>query len=83
MKEYRLGRNFIRVGDVVKVTPSSPGKHDGFEARVLAIYDQDGEIVFQLLGGTRGRLHTRFIRAERIRRVAQVRGGERRERKRS
>ena len=68
---------------------------DGFEARVIAIYVQweeqdDGtpeRVVFEVVGGARGRFHTRFIRAERIQRVAQVRTSTdgiqtRRERKR-
>lgn len=85
-------RNFIRVGDVVKVAPTAPNKRDGFEARVLAIHidwvEDDGteRVVFQVVGGARGRLHTRFIRAERVKRVAQVRTQDgiatRRERKR-
>lgn len=81
-------RNFIRVGDVVKVAPSAPRKRDGFEGRVMAIHDEGWQVVFQLLGGPHGRLHTRFIRSERISRVAMVRTNsetgvaDRRERKR-
>lgn len=37
LDEYRVGRNFIRVGDVVHVKPSRPGKRDGFDSRVLRI----------------------------------------------
>jgi hypothetical protein len=66
-------RNYIRVGDVVKVAPSAPKKRDGFEARVMAIFDRDGDVTFQLLGGPHGRLMTRFIRAERVTRVAMTR----------
>lgn len=83
VKEWRKPgtRNLIRVGDVVKVAPTAPKKRDGFEARVVAIYVQweeqdDGtpeRVVFEVVGGCRGRYHTRFIRAERIGRVAQVR----------
>ena len=87
--EYRMGRNYVRVGDIVKVKPSAPKKRDGFEARVTAIaVEQDPDrafgirVIFQVVGGCRGRHHTRFVRPDRIQRVAQVRGGERRERKR-
>jgi hypothetical protein len=77
VKEWRPpgSRNYIRVGDIVKVAPSQPKKRDGFEARVMAIdVDADGTgATFQLLGGARGRLHTRFIRDGRISRVAQIR----------
>lgn len=84
INEYRTGRNYIRVGDIVKVAPSAPKKRDGFEARVIGIEaDEDGNpVVLQLVGGCRGRVQTRFIRPDRIARVAQVRGGEKRERKR-
>lgn len=75
-------RNYIRPGDVVKVVPSAPRKRDGFEARVIAIHDEGFQVVFQVVGGVGGRMHTRFIRADRIRRVAQIRAGERRERRR-
>lgn len=78
MKEWREPgtRNYIRVGDVVKVAPSAPKKRDGFEGRVMAIFGKDGRdgpVTFQLLGGPRGRLHTRFIRSERVTRVAMTR----------
>ena len=87
--EYRMGRNYVRVGDIVKVKPSAPKKRDGFEARVRAItVKQDPakpfgiQVVFEVVGGARGRCMIRNVRPDRIQRVAQVRGGERRERKR-
>lgn len=82
-------RNFIRVGDVVKVLPSSPGKSDGFEARVREIaVDEAGEVRhLEVIGGSRGKVAVRFIKPERIARVAQLRTNglglkEKRERKR-
>ena len=83
--EIRQGRNFIRVGDIVKVAPSAPKKRDGFEARVSAIVldDETGEVRwFEVRGGSRGRYQFHAIRPDRISRVAQTRSGERRERKR-
>lgn len=35
--EYRTGRNFIRVGDTVKVSPTKPGGHDGFRGKIVRI----------------------------------------------
>lgn len=41
--EFRLGRNFVRKGDMVRVSPSRAGKHDGFVARfVYADNDRGG-----------------------------------------
>lgn len=43
--EVRHGRNFIRHGDLVRVRPSAPGRHDGYKAR------------FQYAATDRGGLH--------------------------
>lgn len=81
VKEWREPgtRNYIRVADKVKVKPSTPGKHDGFEARVTGIYDDGIQVVFRVVGGTRGRQHTRFIRSDRVARVAQTKSGMKKE----
>jgi hypothetical protein len=84
VNEYRRGRNFIRVGDVVRVK-ALPGKRNGFEAKVRAITvdERNGEPVeIEVFGGARGQGMIRTFRAERIERVAQTRRGERRERAR-
>jgi hypothetical protein len=81
VSEYRQGRNFIRVGDVVRVK-ALPGKRNGFEAKVraIAVDEHTGEPVeVEVFGGTRGRAMVRTFRPERIERVAQTRRGERRE----
>jgi len=87
LKEYRPEgtRNFVRLGDVVKVLPAPGIKGSSFEAIVKDIDadDETGEVkVVMVLGGKKGRLALHHVRPERIRRVAQTRGGERRERKR-
>lgn len=77
LTEVRFGRNFIRPGDTVKVTPSSPGRRNGFKGKVTRIRCLDGEIAFDVFGAPKGRVqgvHT--LRAERIVRVAQTRAGE-------
>jgi len=92
LNEYRPEgtRNFVRLGDVVKVLPAPGLKATSFEAIVRGIEadDETGEIkVIEVLGGKKGRLMTHHVRPERIKRVAQVRKDEfgnatRRERKR-
>lgn len=74
---WRVGRNFIRTGDTVKVLPSRPKKKDGGPATVLRMYlDDAGEKVATVLVRHEGK--ERFYRADRIARVAQTRNGERR-----
>lgn len=75
-KEWREPgtRNYIRVGDVVKVLPTAPKKRDGFEAKVLRIHERpNGEVHFDVIGGKGGRLLQRTVRADRVARVAQNR----------
>jgi hypothetical protein len=71
--EYRMGRNFIRIGDTVRVTPSAPHKHDGGLATVVDFLPRDGAdpIVHVLREGSH-----HFYSTTRIRRVAQTRHGE-------
>lgn len=88
VKEWRLGRNFIRVGDVVKVLPPPDRKGTSFEAIVREIAVEGGEVKHvEVLGGKKGRLAIRFVTLDRIKRVAQIRTDRegtatRRERKR-
>lgn len=77
LSEVRVGRNFIRVGDTVRVTPSAPKKRDGYRGKVTRIRMVEGTVTFDVIGAPRGRVpgtHTMF--AERVVRVAQTRGGE-------
>ncbi len=81
VEKYRVGRNFIRVGDVVRVK-AAPGKRNGFTATVRAIKidertGQVGEV--EVFGGPVGRAMIRTFRRERIERVAQSRNGQRRD----
>lgn len=74
--EVRFGRNFIRVGDLVRVAPSSPGRRDGFKGKVTRIRAVDGEVTFDVVGARKGRapgVHTFW--SDRIIRVAQTRAG--------
>jgi hypothetical protein len=81
IEKYRVGRNFIRIGDVVRVK-AAPGKRNGFTATVRAIKmdertRQVGEV--EVFGGPAGRAMVRTFRRDRIERVAQSRNGQRRE----
>lgn len=74
--EYRQGRNFVRVGDVVHVRPSKPGKRDGFDSKVLRIRGTltavtDVDVVDPRNG------NVRTLPAARIARKAQTKAGER------
>lgn len=77
LTEYRTGRNYIRIGDVVRVRPR-PGRRDGFEARVRSIRGDDaGEVnEVEVFGGPAGRQAIRTFRPDRIERVAQSRHRE-------
>lgn len=40
---YRVGRNWIRVGDRVRIAPLVKGKHGGFDSVIHRIHaDEDG-----------------------------------------
>ncbi len=84
LTEYKVGRNFIRVGHVVKVRPSRPRHRDAFEGKVAAIRADDSGTVQEVDVHGDGSVNwaTRTVRPERVERVAQVRGGQPRERKR-
>lgn len=81
---YRRGRNYIHVGDIVRVR-AMPGRRTAFEAKVRAIKvdEQTGEVVeIEVFGGRRGREMVRTFVPERIERVAQSRAGVPREQRR-
>lgn len=77
---FRHGRNFVRVGDVVHVKPSRPGRRDGFDAHVISIRARDiggvpnvvtgVDVVDPYSGGVR------TVTVDRVERKAQTRGGE-------
>lgn len=77
LQEYRVGRNWIRVGDTVHVKPSRPGRRDGFDSRVLRIRGNQSagvaavDVVDPRTGGVR------TLPPERIERKAQTKRGER------
>lgn len=85
LQEWRVGRNFVRPGDVVRVLPSATVKGSSFEAVVKGIVadDDTGDVKWvEVLGGSRGRVQFRAVTPDRIKRVAQTRGGEKRQRRR-
>lgn len=74
LEEYRVGRNYIRPGDIVHVLPSRRGKHDGGEARVVRIMPRArGDVIFHVIQD--GANH--YYPLDRIRRRSQTRNGER------
>lgn len=74
--EYRVGRNFIRVGDRVHVKPSRPGKKDGFDSKVKRILaNPDGSPQALELTDPRNGA-TRTLRPERIERKRQTKNGD-------
>jgi hypothetical protein len=42
---FRYRGHTIEIGHPVKILPSAPGKHDGFEALIKRIHVRDGRIV--------------------------------------
>lgn len=78
LDEFRLGRNFVRVGDTVHVKPSRPGRHDGFDAKVRRIRGNQaaGAESVDVADPRNGGLRT--VPIDRIERRAQTKDGERR-----
>jgi hypothetical protein len=74
---YRTGRNFIRVGDHVRVKPSGR-KRDGFRAvvRTIRVDEETGHVrEVEVFGGAGGRAMIRTFRPDRIERLAQTHKG--------
>ena len=72
LDKFKMGRNYVRIGDHVKVKPSSKGKRDGFKARVLMIRADDAGMVEYIdVAAPNGNLRT--LPVARIQRVAQSR----------
>ena len=76
LPEYRVGRNYIRIGDTVHVKPSRPGRHDGFDSKVLRIRGNAvvGAVSVDVTDPHNGNVRT--LPTERIERKAQTKGGE-------
>lgn len=90
LREVRIGgRNFVRVGDTVRITPSKPKKQDGFDARVTRIYRLGDQVQIEVFGGRidrKGRqigAGMRTFTLDRIQRVRQTINGEKIDRKRA
>lgn len=81
--EVRFGRNFIRLGDIVRVKPSRKGKKDGFDARVSRLLTNEaGQLieveVVEPMGAFSGKSFGRLrsFRPDRIERKSQTKNGE-------
>lgn len=76
VSEVRVGRNFIREGDLVRVKPTL-GRHDGFDARFRYAEIEGDRTTVCVVGAPRGRaICTRFFPLDRIERRQQTHGGE-------
>jgi hypothetical protein len=83
VNEYRRGRNYIRLGDRVRIRPS-PGRRNGFDAVVhgIRIDESTGAVrEVDVFGGPSGRAMFRTFRPERIERLARHRRADRSQRR--
>jgi hypothetical protein len=71
----RVGRNWLRVGDRVHVTPRRPRGREGFDAPVTRLLRYpDGRVEVEVWGAPDGKAAAlRTFRLERIRRRVQTR----------
>lgn len=72
---FKIGRNYVRIGDRVHVRRSREGRRDGFDTVVVAITEQGGEVISIDCRDKRNNLRT--IPVERVERKAQTRNGVR------
>jgi hypothetical protein len=74
----RLGRNWLRVGNRVHVTPRRPRGRDGFDAPVTRLLRYpDDRVEVEVHGSPNGRAPAlRTFRLDRTRRRAQTRNGQ-------
>lgn len=80
LQEWKLGRNFVRPGDVVRVLPAADLKGSSFLAKVQAIVaDEAGDVKWVEVKGGKRNVQFHAVRPDRIKRVAQTRAGEKRE----
>jgi hypothetical protein len=77
LTEDRTGRNFIRIGGIVRVRPRA-ARRDGFEVKVRAVLpDESGELAeIEVFGGPGGCHAICTVRPERIERRAWTRHGK-------
>lgn len=69
--EVRLGgRNFLRVGDPVKVKPSQPGKRDGYIGTARRIVSTGAGVEVEVAGGPQRNLRT--FRLDRLARTTKA-----------
>lgn len=60
----------VAVGDTVKILPSRPGKHDGFEAVVRRIAENTvGDVEIDVFGGRDGHAGWRTFTPARVRKI--------------
>lgn len=71
-ERFRLGRNWIAVGDRVKIC-STPGHRDGFTTRVRLIRCDDTGPHSVDVADERGGIRT--VPISRVKRLAQTKGG--------
>lgn len=69
LSAVRLGRCFVRPGDLVHVRPSRPNRRDGFEAVVRRILGTD-PVSVEVVSRRNGHIRTVFV--ERIQRRSQA-----------
>lgn len=76
LTEVRHGRNFIRTGDLVRVKPARSGRHDGFVGKFKYADEDKGGLYYALQELSSGGRHVafRFIKPERVRRLATTNG---------
>lgn len=68
VSEFKVNGRTVRAGDIVKISPSRPGKKDGFEGKVRGADLRDGTIIsIEVTGAPRGRPPAaRSVRPERV-----------------
>jgi hypothetical protein len=79
ISEVRVGRNWLRIGDRVRVRPRRAHGRDGFDGRVTRLLRYpDGHVEVEVRGTRNGRAVTgRTVVLDRVRRRAQTRNGNR------
>lgn len=77
LESTRITGGTITLGDIVKVTPSKPGGHDGFQARVRRIVENavgDIDIEVSAVASLRARDAVRTFPPSRLRRTRREAG---------
>ena len=71
LDQWRSGRNYLRPGDTARVLPTQPGRRDGYQTRIHAIYDTPTGIEIEVVHPRNGAI--RIYHPDRIARRAQTR----------